>query len=90
MFFSIATRPTQAAIGRGRSRKSLGLGLNISVSTPRRQTARFSNPRFARSSLSVRVDTMQRVPAAWNLRSAQYDASIGMGKRARRYCGNWV
>ena len=33
---------------------------------------------------------MQRTPAPWKRRRARYEALIGIGKRARRYCGNCV
>jgi len=71
MFFSTATRPTYAAIGRGSARKSFGWGLNISVSTPRRQVAKFSKPCAARSRRTEAVLTMQRAAAPWNQRSAR-------------------
>ena len=72
MFFSIATRPTQAAMRPGQIEKILGLGLEhlgIDAAPPGGEIA--ESARRPDRGAACGVDTMQRVPAEWNQRSAQ-------------------
>jgi hypothetical protein len=64
-FFSTATRPTVAKIGRGSPRSIARSGRNRSVSTPRVHMPRFLKPRPASSAISDGVDTMVTRAAAW-------------------------
>jgi hypothetical protein len=58
-FFSTATRPTYAAIGRGKGRKLLLRGRKSWVSTPRCQRTSRLKPRAASSFCTLGVLTMQ-------------------------------